>query len=139
MYGSCWTCPPGCGTLPECDARIQMRTDGLLVQSVGPIADGFDYAAMRAVEKAHQARFAAFAKALRGIVSELLPLGAGCCNACQSCAYPDAPCRLPERAFPAMEAYGLLVLDVCRDNGLAYHYGSNAVAFTGCYLWKARA
>ena len=33
-----------------------------------------------------------------------------------------------------MEAYGMLVLEVCKDNHLGYYYGPNTIAYTGCFL-----
>ena len=33
-----------------------------------------------------------------------------------------------------MEAYGLMVNQVCLDNGLHYNYGPNTIAYTGCFL-----
>ena len=33
-----------------------------------------------------------------------------------------------------MEGYGLLVSQVCRDNGIEYYYGKNTVTYTGLFL-----
>ncbi|MDE8682148.1 DUF2284 domain-containing protein [Blautia schinkii] len=46
---------------------------------------------------------------------DMLMLGAGGCRICGHCAYPK-PCRFPEKAISSMEAYGLFVTQVCRDN-----------------------
>ena len=43
MYGKCWSCPPGCGSVEECTARIKGYTQGILVQTYGDIEDGFDF------------------------------------------------------------------------------------------------
>jgi predicted metal-binding protein len=64
----------------------------------------------------------------------VLALGAGCCTICRTCAYPDAPCRFPDRAVASMEAFGLLVLEVCKANGLQYYYGSDKMAYNSCFL-----
>ena len=34
----------------------------------------------------------------------------------------------------SMEAFGMLVLEVCKANGLSYYYGSDKMAYTGCFL-----
>ena len=34
----------------------------------------------------------------------------------------------------SMEAYGLLVLEVCKANGLQYYYGSDKMAYNSCFL-----
>lgn len=35
-----------------------------------------------------------------------------------------------------MEAFGILVLEVCRKNDLTYYYGSDKMAYTSCFLLK---
>ena len=35
-----------------------------------------------------------------------------------------------------MEAYGMLVLEVCKANGLKYYYGSDKMAYNACFLVK---
>ena len=35
-----------------------------------------------------------------------------------------------------MEAYGLLVSQVCKDNDLGYYYGKDTVTYTGLMLVK---
>jgi hypothetical protein len=37
-----------------------------------------------------------------------------------------------------MEACGLFVSQVCRDNGVAYYYGDDKIAYTCCVLYHSR-
>lgn len=136
LYGACWTCPPGCGTLEACASRMRRYAAGLLVQTVAPLEDAFDYPGMQKAEALHKQRFEQFYMQLQKEYSDVLALGAGGCTLCARCTYPDFSCRLPTRAVSSMEAYGLLVSDVCRANGLSYRYGPQTVAFTGCYLFR---
>lgn len=135
-YGACWTCPPGCGGLDACAARMRRYANGLIVQTVGTLEDSLDIEGMQETVQKHKDNFSALADTLRGTLPDLLALGSGGCSICQTCAYPDAPCRFPDRAFSSMEANGLLVTDVCRDNGLSYYYGPNTIAYTSCFLWN---
>ncbi|MDR2258318.1 MAG: DUF2284 domain-containing protein, partial [Treponema sp.] len=32
-YGKTWSCPPGCGTLEDCEAKLRKHKRGLLLQS----------------------------------------------------------------------------------------------------------
>lgn len=134
QYGKRWSCPPGCGTLDECRELLKGRTHGILVQSVGDIEDGFDFEAMMEIEAEHKARFTQMYDVLREQGEDVLALGAGCCMVCPSCTYPDAPCRFPEKRVASMEAFGILVLEVCKANGLEYYYGSDKMAYTSCFL-----
>lgn len=133
-YGRNWTCPPHCGTLEQCAARMSEMTSGLLVQTVGQMEDSFDVDAIMETEQMHLRRFYAFADKLRKERCGVLCLGSGGCRLCGDCAWPD-PCRFPERACASMEGYGLLVSDVCRFAGVPYYHGKNTVTFTACYLF----
>lgn len=134
QYGRRWSCPPGCGALEECADRVSRCGAGILVQTVGELEDSMDGEGMMEAEAAHRAHFQALYERLRPMFPGMLALGAGCCTQCAACSYPDAPCRFPERMVSSMEAYGMLVLDVCKRNGLSYYYGPNAIAYTGCFL-----
>ena len=134
QYGKRWSCPPGCGSLEDCARRLAECSQGILVQTCGDVEDGFDFEAMMEIEAEHKEHFAAMHEALRAGGEPVLAIGAGCCTQCTACTYPDAPCRFPEKMIASMEAYGMLVLEVCRANGLQYYYGPDKMAYTGCFL-----
>ena len=133
-YGKTWCCPPGCGTLEEIAARAAAYGGGVLVQSTAALEDDFDVETMLATEALHKRRFAAFTARVRERCPDCLPMGAGGCTLCGACTYPDAPCRFPDRAWPSMEAYGLLVSRVCEKSGLGYYYGPRTLTYTSCVL-----
>ena len=134
IYGRCWTCPPACGDLPSCQARIQSFQRGIIVQVIGQLEDSFDMEGMQAASETHKQLMLSFADELRAVYPRLIPLGSGGCIICKECSCPNEPCRFPERAFSSMEAFGMLVTDVCQKNGLPYYYGPNTIAYTGCFL-----
>ena len=134
QYGKRWSCPPGCGTLEECTDRLKGYTQGILVQTYGDIEDGFDFEAMMEIEGEHKEHFAQMYKSLREAGASVLAIGAGCCTHCAKCSYPDEPCRFPDKMISSMEAYGMLVLEICKANGLTYYYGSDKMAYTSCFL-----
>ena len=134
QYGKRWSCPPGCGTLEECAAQVASCSHGILVQSVGDVEDSFDFETMMEIQEQHKERFERMHKAICHRGERVLALGAGCCTRCKECTYPDAPCRFPDRMVSSMEAYGMLVLEVCKANGMTYYYGSDKMAYTSCFL-----
>ena len=134
QYNKRWSCPPGCGTLEECRQRIGSYSYGILVQTVGEVEDSFDYDSMKEMESSHKKNFQRMLDILRQSCDHLLPLSAGACTCCEHCTYPDAPCRFPDRMTASMEAYGMIVLEVCKANGMQYYYGSDKIAFTSCFL-----
>lgn len=135
QYGKFWTCPPGCGTLDQCRQQISQYQTGILVQTVGQLDDEFDWDGMKATEDRHKALFSLLQQDLGEEYPDMLLLSAGTCPMCATCTYPDAPCRFPKKRISSMEAYGLLVLQVCMDNGMQYSYGSTSIAFIGCILF----
>lgn len=133
-YGKCWSCPPGCGTLEECREKVSKYEKGIIVQTVGVLEDELDGETMMETEALHKEHFYAFEKVLRERFPNMLAIGAGCCTKCKTCTYPDAPCRFPQQAFSSMEAYGMVVTEVCQANGMKYYYGPCTIAYTSCYL-----
>lgn len=134
MYGKRWSCPPGCGTLAECGEKIKGRTMGILVQTIGDIEDSFDFEAMMEIETEHKVHFKEMHEAILDAGESVLAIGTGCCTNCRDCTYPDAPCRFPEKLVASMEAYGMVVNEICKVNGLAYNYGPEKMAYTCCFL-----
>lgn len=134
MYGKSWTCPPGCGTIEEMAQQAKQYHRGILLQSTGQLEDDFDIETMQETEEIHKARFKAFVDWLRKEKPDCMPMGAGACQICPECTYPDAPCRFPKLAMPSMEACGLLVSQVCEQAGLPYYYGRQTMTYTSCAL-----
>ncbi len=133
-YGKNWTCPPHCGTVEECAAKMQGFRQGVLLQTVGYLSKDIDSRGYRETERRHLESFRRFCEAVRRQYPRALCLGTGGCRICQRCAFPES-CRFPERAVSSMEAYGLFVTQVCRDAGLPYHYGEKTITYTACVLY----
>ena len=124
-YQTNWSCPPSCGTIQECQERVNQYETGLIVETTGELEDDFDIETMEATAKLHSAHFV-----------EVLPLGAGECTHCQKCTYPDAPCRFPDLMSSPMEGYGMVISDVCKDNNILYNHGRGTLTYVGCYLFR---
>lgn len=134
QYNANWSCPPGCGTLEECRSHIRTFQKGLLVQTVGNLDDSMDYESMLRIERLHKQYFLKFDEYLSQRYPGRLSIGSGCCTRCDRCTYPDAPCRFPDKMISSMEAYGMLVTQVCLKNHLPYYYGEGTIAYVSCYF-----
>ncbi len=135
QYGKNWACPPGCGSLEECRERLKQYSGGLLVQTVGSIEDSMDWEGIKETEEKHKRLFLETAARLKAEYPDLLPLGSGTCTLCKACSYPEEPCRHPDRRVSSMEAYGLLINEVCTKNGMKYYHGPDTITYTACYLF----
>ena len=133
-YGKNWTCPPACGTLEACEAKMHSYSRGILLQTTGQMSKAIDSRAYARTERQHNENFRAYAELLKKEFPDALCLGAGGCRVCKSCAYPD-PCRFPEKAYSSLEGYGLFVTGLCRDNGVPYYYGEKTITYTACVLF----
>jgi predicted metal-binding protein len=133
-YNTKWSCPPGCGTLEECEVRIRKYKKGILVQTTGILEDPLDYDTMTQTGKDHADHLEAFTEAIKKIYPDSMIMGSGGCKRCEKCTFPDKPCRFPDKMTASMEAYGMVVSDVCKDNNLLYYYGQNTLTYTGCVL-----
>ncbi len=133
-YGRSWSCPPACGSIEETSARMHAYAGCLLVQTTAALEDDFDYDTMTRAQEEHKQRFFHLARQARLLYPNCLPLTAGSCTICRSCTYPDKPCRFPGKMLSSMEAYGLLVSEVCESAGIPYYYGPGTLTYSSCIL-----
>ncbi len=128
-YGTCWRCPPALGALSDCVNTLRQYEYGLVLSRVFPLEDAFDWDGMMTAKTSFDRLLLDIYDALRTKgCADVLPLGAGGCTLCDTCAYP-APCRAPERAFASLEGYGLNVAEVMRAAGLSYRFGGETVQY----------
>jgi predicted metal-binding protein len=133
-YGRSWSCPPACGELEEYQKLFRRYQTGYLFQTVAEMEDAFDYEGIERGSGEHKQRFNNLADRVAETGRDILLLGGGTCTLCETCTYPDAPCRFPKKAFTSMEATGLVVYDVCKLADIPYYHGENTVAFCSCAL-----
>jgi predicted metal-binding protein len=139
-YDANWSCPPACGTLAECGERLRKYQNGIILQTTGALEDSFDYEGMQALGKKHSVNLGVFGERTEAMFPVSMLLGAGACSLCRDmldkpCSYPGSPCRYPRRMHHSMEAFGMVVSDVCTGNGIAYYYGSGTLTYVGCFLF----
>ena len=135
-YNKNWACPPACGTLEEWQEKASHYAKGILLQTIGDREDSYDIEAMMEVAAENKKQSDSLIEKLLEQKADFIYLSAGACTRCKSCTWPDAPCRFPEKTFPSMEAAGLFVSQVCKDNGVPYNYGNEKIAYTCCVLFN---
>lgn len=67
---------------------------------------------------------------------ETRALSTEACAICQHCAYPDAPCRHPDRMFPCVESHGIVVTALAERHGIEFQYGGNVVTWFSLLLYR---
>jgi len=137
-YGTNWACPPGVGEPAALIAQAQRFRSGLVIQTVWPLEDQFDFDGMMAGGVGHNALFRKAVAEVTPLLSssETLALSAGACSVCETCTYPSgAPCRLPQKAMSSLESYGIDVARLIESGGLSYNNGPNTVSYAGVVLF----
>ena len=135
VYEHSWACPPACGEIEDFERQMHEFDTCLVVQTVAEMEDDFDVETMQETERVQKERFEEMVDKLRDDGVDVLPMSAGTCTKCKTCAYPD-PCRMPDRRLSSMEAYGLVVSDSCTLAGVDYYHGPQTMAFTCCILFN---
>lgn len=134
-YGHNWTCPPYCGTIPECQDAMQGYQKGIIIETTGILRKSIDVRGYKETNDKHNENTYKLADELFDNNIDCLVLGAGGCRRCKHCAHP-APCVNPDRAISSMEAHGLLISQVCKDIGIPYYHGEKTITYFSCILYN---
>ena len=136
MYGRCWMCPPDIGEIDALMARVREFDNALLYQTIHGIEDSFDIEGMTEAGARHAQVSQRLNDAVQPFPGERLHLSCGGCHLCPRCAKMDGePCRMPGKALPPMEGYGIDVYRTTRPTELKYINGQNTVTFFGIVLF----
>lgn len=124
MYGKTWACPPAVGTVAECRDRCLTYPDVLMLSTVTEVSDSANMEETLATRADHEAVTHQAADMVKAMGCETLVLSTEACAICAVCAYPDAPCRHPEKMFPCVESHGILVTDIAEKHGMEFFNGN---------------
>jgi len=127
-YGKTWACPPAVGTVAECRERCLGYGQALVFSAVYELEDSFDFEGMQA---GHREFKNVCDRLYERLTPPFLLLSNEGCARCRDCTYPNAPCRFPERLFPSLEGFGILVSDLAKSAGIRYINGTNTVTYFG--------
>ena len=131
-YGKTWACPPAVGSFDACRRRCLTYSSAFVFASEYKLEDSFDFDGM--VQSHHR-----FKNVCDRLYEQLIPpfilLSNEGCIRCNTCTYPAEPCRFPDRLFPSLEGYGILVNELAKAAGISYTSGKNSVSYFGlvCY------
>ena len=130
MYGTTWACPPGVGSLEECERKCASYENCLLISSIVEVSDIANLEETLATRPDHEA----LTNQVRDIMEEqgIQPyvLSTEACAICERCAMLDGqPCRYPERMHPCVESHGINVVPILETLGLEFQFGANVVTW----------
>lgn len=135
-YGTSWSCPPAVGTVAECKERCSQYTGGFIFTTVAEVSDMENMKEMLDTRKDHEK----ITRQIRVLIEQQCPktltLSTESCAICEHCAYPDAPCRHPDKMFPCIESYGILVTDLAEKYQITFMNGGNVVTWFSLILYE---
>lgn len=137
-YGTSWACPPGVGTVEECRERCGQFDSVFVFTTIAEVTDDTNMTETLATRGAHEAVTKQIQQVFRPYFGETLALSADSCAICRDCAYPDAPCRYPNRMVPCIEGYGIVVPALAEMAGIEFMNGAGIVTWFGAVLLKTR-
>lgn len=133
-YDTSWVCPPALGTVEECAQRVREYKTMLVFSVKYDLEDSFDFEGMME----GMVRFKEVCRRIDTAVGEeesrYLILSNEGCDLCETCTYPNAPCRFPKRAHGSLEGYGVMVNQLASQAGIHYINGANTVTYFGALL-----
>ena len=130
MYGTSWACPPGVGSLEECEGKCASFENCLLISSIVEVADIANLEETLATRPGHEE----LTNQVRDLMEEMgvkpYVLSTEACAICERCASLDGqPCRHPERMHPCVESHGINVVPILEKLGLEFQFGANVVTW----------
>ncbi|MDL2238246.1 DUF2284 domain-containing protein [Christensenellaceae bacterium OttesenSCG-928-K19] len=137
-YDTNWGCPPGCGEMDALAGQISSFQDGAVYQLISGLEDSFDFEGMQKAGKDFAKITLAIKEALGGTGEAFMVFGAGGCSNCETCTYPDKPCRFPDKKNISVEACGIHVSELCGNVDLKYINGPNTVTNTGLIVFNKK-
>jgi len=135
QYGKSWACPPAVGTVEACRARCLQHPRGLLIATITEVSDIANIQETLDTRPDHEDITRQVAAIMRELGEEPYVLSTESCAVCEKCAYPDGPCRHPDRMYPCVESHGILVTELAERYGIEFQAGGNIVTWFSLLLF----
>ena len=136
MYGKTWACPPGVGSVPECQGKCVSYENCLMISTITEVEDIADIEQTLATRPDHEAITNQVGALLeeQGVRPYILSTEA--CSLCERCAILEGePCRMPEKMHPCVESHGINVIPVLEQCGIGFQYGENVVTWVSLLFY----
>jgi predicted metal-binding protein len=128
MFGTSWACPPAVGSVEHCRERCGVYENVFVFTALSKLKEKYDMNEWLEALVRHEGITEKVVEIFRSEFDKILILSTEGCTVCKKCAYPKE-CRFPDRMFPAVESFGILV-DQSADNcGLSYCNGKNTITY----------
>ena len=135
MYGKSWACPPAVGSVEDCRAKCLSYPEALVITTITEVSDIANLQETLDTRGPHEAITHQIADLVRQQCGEVYVLSTEACAVCETCAYPDGPCRHPDRMFPCVESHAILATELAEKYGIDF-IGGNIVTWFSLIFYK---
>lgn len=136
MYGKTWACPPAVGTPEVCLEKCSAYENALLISTVTEVNDIANMDETLATRGEHEGITREVIEVVQAMGHATYGLSSEACSICDSCTYPDAPCRHPERMLPCIESHCILVTEIAEKYGIEFINGANVVTWFSLIFYR---
>lgn len=137
MYGSSWACPPAVGSVAECKAQCLAYSHAFMFTTATKVTRRYDVKEWMRAGMEHEKLTDKVADVFRSYDAGSLVLSTEGCHLCKTCTYPGAPCRFPDRMYPATEGYGILVIQQAKTCNIKYNNGMDTITYFSMVFFNA--
>lgn len=137
-YKTSWACPPAVGTVAACREQCLKFDGAFLFTTVAEVDDIENMEETLATRSGHEQITGQVREIIREYTNGTMALSADSCAICDSCAYPDGPCRFPEKMIPCIEGYGIVVPLLAERAGIEFMNGGNVVTWFGIVFFTEK-
>lgn len=139
MYGRTWACPPGVGSVEDCQAKCLGYSSCLLIGTIVECDDISNIEATLATRQDHEKLTNQIRDLMRELGTVPYILSTEACAVCERCAILDGlPCRMPGKMHPCVESHGINIIPTLEENGLDFQYGSNMITWYSLLFFNER-
>jgi len=129
MYNRSWACPPAVGEVIACREKCLSYPECLLISTITEVSDIANLEETLSTRAPHEEITRQVRELLLRECKDVYVLSTEACAICDHCAWPDAPCRHPEKMFPCVESHGILVTELAERLEIDFLAGSNLVTW----------
>ncbi|MEA4966153.1 MAG: DUF2284 domain-containing protein [Oscillospiraceae bacterium] len=136
MYNKSWACPPAVGEVSACREKCLRYPDCLMISTITEVSDIANLDETLATRAGHEEMTRQVLSLLREETEDTFVLSTEACAICETCAWPDGPCRHPDKMFPCVESHGILVTALSERCGIDFIAGGNVVTWYSLLFYR---
>ncbi|MGI6094369.1 MAG: DUF2284 domain-containing protein [Lachnospiraceae bacterium] len=130
-YNSTWACPPAVGSVTECEKKCKAYKKAVFFSTVAEISDITDMQEMLKTRMGHEKIVTELENFLKKHDVDCLALSSDSCDICETCAWPNGPCRHLDQMHPCIESHGIVVTELAEKFHMEYMLSMQEILWFG--------